>query len=105
METAYWPYALAQAAWVKARREETRKHFMNVKLKAAQISKPGEALELVERDVPEPGPKQVRSKVEACGICHRDMPLEGGWWPGSLYPRVAGHETAIPLRFYTRDLT
>jgi len=67
---------------------------MNMKMKAAQISKPGGALELVERDLPEPGPKQVRVKVEACGICHSDMLVKEGWWPGIQYPRVAGHEIA-----------
>lgn len=40
-----------------------------MKMKAAQISKPGAAWELIERDVAEPGPRQVRVKTEACGIC------------------------------------
>jgi alcohol dehydrogenase/propanol-preferring alcohol dehydrogenase len=64
------------------------------KMKAAQISKPGGDLELVERDVPEPGPGQVRVKVEACGICHSDMLVKEGLWPGLQYPRVPGHEVA-----------
>lgn len=42
---------------------------MHSKMKAAQISKPGEDFELSERDVPQPGPGQVRVKIEACGIC------------------------------------
>ena len=42
---------------------------MNKKMKAAQIGKPGGDWELVERDISEPGPAQVRIKVEACGIC------------------------------------
>jgi len=67
---------------------------MNAKMKAAQISKPGGAWELVERDLPEPGPRQVRVKVEACGICHSDMMVKEGWWPGLQYPRVPGHEIA-----------
>src|SRR6266700_3302077 len=41
-----------------------------MKMKAAQISKPGGDWELVERAIPEPGAGQVRVKVEACGICH-----------------------------------
>ena len=65
-----------------------------MKMKAAQISKPGGDWELVERDTPEPGPKQVRVKVEACGICHSDMLVKEGWWPGIQYPRVPGHEIA-----------
>src|SRR5947199_375211 len=59
-------------------------------MKAAQISKPGEDFELVERDIPEPGAGQVRVKVEACGICHSDVLVKEGLWPGLQYPRVPG---------------
>jgi D-arabinose 1-dehydrogenase-like Zn-dependent alcohol dehydrogenase len=68
--------------------------MMSVKMKAAQISKPGGEWELVERDIPEPGPGQVRVKVEACGICHSDALVKEGLWPGLQYPRVPGHEIA-----------
>src|SRR5438067_4228629 len=67
---------------------------MNQKMKAAQINKPGGNWELVERDIPEPGPGQVRVKVEACGICHSDILVKEGLWPGLQYPRVPGHEIA-----------
>jgi D-arabinose 1-dehydrogenase-like Zn-dependent alcohol dehydrogenase len=67
---------------------------MNRTMKLAQINKPGGTWELVERDIPEPGPRQVRVKVEACGICHSDMMVTEGWWPGLQYPRVPGHEIA-----------
>src|SRR5438128_5398569 len=67
---------------------------MNTKMKAAQISKAGGDWELVERDIPEPGPGQVRVKVEACGICHSDAVVKDGIWPGLQYPRVPGHEIA-----------
>jgi D-arabinose 1-dehydrogenase-like Zn-dependent alcohol dehydrogenase len=63
-------------------------------MKAAQISKPGGDFELVEREIPEPGPGQVRVKVEACGICHSDVLVKDGLWPGIQYPRVPGHEIA-----------
>src|SRR4030081_2093762 len=65
-----------------------------MKMKAAQISKPGGDFELVERDIREPGPRQVRVKVEACGICHSDVLVKDGLWPGIQYPRVPGHEIA-----------
>jgi D-arabinose 1-dehydrogenase-like Zn-dependent alcohol dehydrogenase len=65
-----------------------------MKMKSAQISKAGGAWELVERDIQEPGPRQVRVKIEACGICHSDMLVKEGWWPGLQYPRVPGHEIA-----------
>jgi D-arabinose 1-dehydrogenase-like Zn-dependent alcohol dehydrogenase len=67
---------------------------MNQTMKAVQISKPGGDWELVERDIPEPGPGQVRVKVEACGICHSDALVKEGLWPGIQYPRVPGHEIA-----------
>ena len=67
---------------------------MGTKMKAAQISRAGGDWELVERNLPEPGPAQVRVKVEACGICHSDVLVKDGLWPGLQYPRVPGHEVA-----------
>jgi len=67
---------------------------MSTKMKAALISKPGGDWELVEREIPEPGAGQVRVKVEACGICHSDVLVKEGLWPGLQYPRVPGHEVA-----------
>ena len=63
-------------------------------MKAAQIGKAGGDFELVEREIPEPGPGQVRVKVDACGICHSDELVKEGLWPGLQYPRVPGHEVA-----------
>lgn len=65
---------------------------MKTKIKAAQIGKAGGDFELVERDMPEPGARQVRVKVEACGICHSDELVKEGLWPGIQFPRVPGHE-------------
>ena len=65
-----------------------------MKMKAAQISKAGGDFEMVQRDIPEPGAGQVRVKVESCGICHSDMLVKEGQWPGIQYPRVPGHEIA-----------
>src|ERR671920_2611947 len=65
---------------------------MTSKMRAAQISKPGGDFEIVERSIPDPGPHQVRVKVEACGICHSDVLVKDGLWPGLQYPRVPGHE-------------
>ena len=63
-------------------------------MKAAQISSPGGAFEIVERDTPEPGPGQVRIRVEACGVCHSDAFVKEGLRPGIQYPRVPGLEVA-----------
>src|SRR3954470_2342008 len=62
------------------------------KMRAAQITKPGGPFELVEREIPQPGPGHVRIKVQACGICHSDSLVKEGHWPGIQYPRVPGHE-------------
>ena len=67
---------------------------MGEQMKAAQISKPGGDWELVEREIPEPQAGQVRVKVEACGICHSDVLVKEGLWPGLQFPRVPGHEVA-----------
>ncbi|HET7893441.1 MAG TPA: alcohol dehydrogenase [Candidatus Sulfotelmatobacter sp.] len=63
-------------------------------MKAAQISKPGAAFEIVEREVSEPEAGQVRIKVQACGICHSDVLIKEGVLPWIQYPRVPGHEVA-----------
>ena len=62
------------------------------KMIVAQVAKPGEPFELVERDVPQPGPGQVRVRVLACGICYSDRYVKNNLWPGLQYPRVPGHE-------------
>jgi len=41
-------------------------------MRAVQVSRPGGEFELVERDVPEPGPGEALVRVHACGICHAD---------------------------------
>lgn len=61
-------------------------------MRAVQIPKAKGLLELVERDVPEPGRGWVRVKVEACGVCHSDSLVKEGLWPGIQYPRIPGHE-------------
>ena len=63
-------------------------------MKVAQISKPGSAFEIVDREIPEPDAGQVRIKVKACGICHSDVLVKEGLLPGIQYPRVLGHEVA-----------
>jgi D-arabinose 1-dehydrogenase-like Zn-dependent alcohol dehydrogenase len=75
------------------------------KMKAVQVSKPGGPLELVEREIPNPGRNQVRIKVEACGICHSDELVKEGYWPGIQYPRVPGHEIAGRIDAVGADVT
>jgi D-arabinose 1-dehydrogenase-like Zn-dependent alcohol dehydrogenase len=62
------------------------------RMKAVQVPKPNAGLEIVDRDIPEPKARQVRIKVQACGVCHSDMFTVAGAYPGIQYPRVPGHE-------------
>ncbi|MEI9988301.1 MAG: alcohol dehydrogenase catalytic domain-containing protein [Aliidongia sp.] len=48
--------------------------------------------ELLERDIPEPAARQVRIKIQACGVCHSDSFTKTGAYPGIQYPRIPGHE-------------
>jgi D-arabinose 1-dehydrogenase-like Zn-dependent alcohol dehydrogenase len=63
-------------------------------MRAVQVSRPNGPFELTEREVPEPGPGQVRIQVEACGICHSDGYVKAGAFPGLKLPRIPGHEIA-----------
>ena len=63
-------------------------------MKVVQVSKPGADFSVVEREIPRPGAREVRIKVQACGVCHSDVFVKEGLWPGIQYPRVPGHEVA-----------
>jgi alcohol dehydrogenase/propanol-preferring alcohol dehydrogenase len=63
-------------------------------MRAVQVSEPGGAFELVQRDVPEPAAGQALVRVQACGICHSDSYVKEGGFPGITYPAVPGHEIA-----------
>jgi alcohol dehydrogenase, propanol-preferring len=43
--------------------------------------------------------------VEACGICHSDVLVKEGIWPGLQYPRVPGHEIAGRIDAVGADVT
>ena len=64
------------------------------KMRAMQVSEPGGAFELVERDVPQPGREEALVRVHACGVCHSDVFAKEGGFPGVSYPLVPGHEIA-----------
>ncbi len=64
------------------------------KMRVAQISRANGPIEIVEREIPQPGAGEVRLKVQACGICHSDSMAKEGTFPGIKYPLVPGHEVA-----------
>jgi len=62
------------------------------KIKVAVVPKAGAGFQIEEREMPQPGANEVRIRVEACGICHSDVLVTQGGFPGQQYPRVPGHE-------------
>jgi D-arabinose 1-dehydrogenase-like Zn-dependent alcohol dehydrogenase len=74
-------------------------------LRSVQVSKPNGPFEIVERDIPEPSARQVRIKVQACGVCHSDSFTKQGLFPGIQYPRVPGHEIAGVIDEVGEDVT
>ncbi len=56
-------------------------------LRVVQVSRPNGPLEMVEREIPEPGAGSVRIQVQACGICHSDSLTKEETYPGIQYPR------------------
>ena len=74
-------------------------------MRSVQVPKANGPLEIVERDIPEPGATQVRIKVQACGVCHSDSFTKEGLFPGIQYPRVPGHEIAGVINAVGSDVT
>ena len=74
-------------------------------MRVLQVSKPNGPLELVHREIPTPGPRWVRVKVEACGVCHSDAFTRSGAYPGMVLPRVPGHEIAGRIDAVGADVT
>jgi D-arabinose 1-dehydrogenase-like Zn-dependent alcohol dehydrogenase len=65
-----------------------------MKMRVIQVAEKNGPLHLAERNIPEPGPGEVRVRVEACGVCHSDSLTVEGIFPGLTFPRVPGHEIA-----------
>ena len=63
---------------------------MSAMYKAIQVTKPGE-FATVMKPLVDPGPGQVRIRVEASGVCHSDAGTVEGSFPID-WPRVPGHE-------------
>jgi D-arabinose 1-dehydrogenase-like Zn-dependent alcohol dehydrogenase len=73
-------------------------------MRSVQVSKPKGPLEIVEKDIPEPGAHHVRIKVQACGICHSDSVTKEGLFPRIEYPRAPGHEIAGVIDAIGKDV-
>ena len=42
-------------------------------MKVAQVPRPGADIQVGEREIPKLNARQVRVKVQACGVCHSDV--------------------------------
>jgi len=66
---------------------------MKKKMKALAFPAPWK-VELVDIDVPEPGPDEVLAEIKSCGICGTDVSIfEGTHWIEAHGPGGHGHET------------
>jgi D-arabinose 1-dehydrogenase-like Zn-dependent alcohol dehydrogenase len=70
---------------------------------ALQVPSGGADFEIVHREVAEPGPRDVRIRVEACGVCHSDVMAKAGM--AASYPRIPGHEIAGVVDAVGADVT
>ena len=61
-------------------------------MRAMVLHAPGQALRLEERPDPEPGPGEVRLRVEACAVGRTDLHVVDGDLPPLQLPIVPGHE-------------
>ena len=64
---------------------------MSATYRAVEVRRPKEFAE-VRKPLQDPGPNEVRIRVEACGVCHSDSATVEGLLPGLTFPRVPGHE-------------
>ena len=61
-------------------------------MRSAVLTATGEPLEIVEREVPRPGPGEILVKVTACGMCYSEVNQLRGGYPFGTFPTVPGHE-------------
>ena len=62
-------------------------------MKAAILVEPGKPMEIAEVEIDDPGPREVRLKTAAVGLCRSDLHFLDGVYPYPL-PTVLGHEAA-----------
>jgi len=65
---------------------------MTARSRAMVLTAARRPLELVQRDVPRPGPGDVLLRVEACGVCRTDLHIVDGELTQPRLPLVPGHE-------------
>ncbi len=61
--------------------------------KAAIVRELNAPVEIVDVQIGEPGPNQVKVKTTAAGVCHSDLSVQNGTIPW-MFPALLGHEGA-----------
>lgn len=62
-------------------------------MRAAFLEAPGQPLVIGEARLDDPGPREVRIRTVACGLCHSDLHFIEGTYPHPM-PCIPGHEAA-----------
>jgi S-(hydroxymethyl)glutathione dehydrogenase/alcohol dehydrogenase len=73
-------------------------------MKAAVLRAYNQPVTIEDIDVADPGPREVRVRTSACGICHSDLHCLEGGLPVPL-PTVLGHEPAGVVEAVGTDVT
>ena len=73
-------------------------------MRSMTVPEAGGSLQMIEQDLPAPGPREVLLRVIACGVCHSDSVTVEGLMPGITYPRVPGHEVIGTLEAVGPDV-
>ena len=69
------------------------------------LDRPGAALVLRERPIPQPGPGEILIEIEACGVCRTDLHVVDGELPHPRLPIVPGHEIVGRVAVAGSDVT
>ena len=77
--------------WVRLSHRDQRRSE-TAKMRAMVVGERGGRFVAEQRDIPVPGPEEMRIRVQACGVCHSDVVTVQGPFPIVQYPHVPGHE-------------
>jgi propanol-preferring alcohol dehydrogenase len=69
------------------------------------LDRPGTALVMRERPIPQPGPGEILIEIEACGVCRTDLHVVDGELPQPKLPIVPGHEIVGRVAVAGADIT
>ena len=77
---------------------------MSQKVKAVIARSKGAPVEVVEIDVPDPGPGEALIDIKACGVCHTDLHYREGAI-NDEFPFLLGHEASGIVEAIGEDVT